>query len=121
MNGQNSLRKLGARRWAEHDHIRVKSKQELDRDTGLGPKIRFEVPLSFYEADWSRAVEYGLPGAAADDVKARELTINKVELGLRCVTDYELITLSRVLGAPVAQLVRGAPTKLAEIFASSKK
>lgn len=47
--------------------------------------------------------------------------INKLEMGLRCVTDYELVTLSRVLGVPVGILVRGAPPKMGDIFANSGK
>lgn len=53
--------------------------------------------------------------------RALRSVINKIEMGLRCVSDYELVTLSRVLDVTVPQLLRNAPTDVRAIFKSSGK
>jgi hypothetical protein len=42
-------------------------------------------------------------------------------MGIRCVADYELITLCRVLDVSADYLLRNAPQQMREVFANSGK
>lgn len=52
---------------------------------------------------------------------APRTVIAKIEMGVRCVSDYELVTLCRVLEVSADYLIRDAPHKMRAIFANSGK
>jgi hypothetical protein len=47
--------------------------------------------------------------------------IANIEMGVRCVSDYKLVTLCRVLKVSADYLMRDAPVKMGAIYANSGK
>jgi hypothetical protein len=60
-------------------------------------------------------------GSSISKEDAPRAVIAKIEMGVRCVGDYELVTLCCVLEMTADYLIRDAPYKMRAIFANSGK